>query len=99
MNAVTDKQNLNWPQVLCCGPAEPPCNGACICGPDERPLRAYAEGRVTTPMTPAQREFCLSEIDQVEGHSRQDHETDSDRNLAIATLGAWQDYCQDKGLL
>jgi hypothetical protein len=46
-----------------------------------------------------QREWCLSEIDAVEGYSRWDYETASDSDVARATLGAWTDYCRDKGLL
>lgn len=50
-------------------------------------------------LTPEQREFCLREIDKVEGHSRVDHEADSAPELAHATIDAWIDYCRDKGLL
>lgn len=50
-------------------------------------------------LTPQQREYCLTEIDRVEGHSRKDHEDDSHADLARATIDAWTDYCRDKGLL
>ena len=50
-------------------------------------------------MTPEQREFCLSEIDRVEGYERKGLEDVSDQVLASDTLSAWVDYCRDKGLL
>lgn len=50
------------------------------------------------PMTPEQREWCLSEIDQVEGYERADHEASSDEALADAVLAAWTDFCRDKGM-
>lgn len=77
------------------------CNLAeCICGMTERVLRHWASGRRHyEAMTPEQREWCLLEIDSVEGYSRKDHESDTDPLLAQAVLNAWQDYCRAKGLL
>jgi hypothetical protein len=89
-------EDLNWPEASCCAPGWP---GGCQCVSTERALRGYADGRVTMPMTPDQREYCLEQISRVEGHRREDHADDGDSDLARATLGAWTDYCRDKGLL
>lgn len=73
---------------------------ACVCGAGsgaEKCLRYVMA--VDGVLTPEQREFCLAEIDKVEGHSRAEHEQDSHAELARATLDAWTDYCRDKGLL
>lgn len=80
----------------------PCCMGVddCVCGKDERVLRAYVADHVTLqPMTPKQREWCLSEIASVEGYVRGDYESVPDRELARGVLSAWTDYCRDKGLL
>lgn len=50
-------------------------------------------------MTVEQREWCYQEIDSVEAHDREDYLKGSDAELAMGVLNAWQDYCQDKGLL
>lgn len=50
-------------------------------------------------MTKEQREWCLNEIDQIEGYSRQHYEACSDDLLANGVLSAWVDYCRDKGLM
>lgn len=72
----------------------------CACakaGGAERVLRFVmaADGRLSS----GQRDWCLSEIDQIEGWKRADHEKDSDADLARATIDAWTDYCRDKGLM
>lgn len=75
-------------------------SGMCLCAQPngaEKVLRFVMN--VDGHLTPEQREYCLSEINQVEGHSRADHEKDSDTDLARATIDAWADYCRDKGLL
>lgn len=87
---------VDWPNVSC------QCfddNRECICPPMEKALRAWQGERITCPMSSEQRESCLHEIGQVEGYDRADHETDKPADLARATLGAWVDYCRDKGLL
>lgn len=74
--------------------------GSCVCGADERVLRAYCDSSRSLPaMTPNQREWCLDEIGQIEGYERSEHEQDSDSDLARTVLHAWTDYCRDKGLL
>lgn len=87
-------------------PAAVPCtcegepNPNCICaaaGGAEKVLRFVMA--VDGVLSPAQREWCLCEISQVEGHTRADHESDSCADLARATLEAWTDYCRDKGLM
>lgn len=50
-------------------------------------------------MNTEQREFCLREIDRIEGYKRAEHESEDDSDLANTTLSAWTDYCRDKGLL
>lgn len=71
----------------------------CVCGETEKALRGWIAGRITTPMTPAQREWCYSEIDSVEAHDREDYLAGTDAELARGVLGAWQAYCIDKGLM
>lgn len=71
----------------------------CVCGDTEKALRGWLNGRITTPMTPEQREWCYNEIDAVEAHDRADFESGTDAELALGVLTAWQDYCQDKGLM
>lgn len=72
----------------------------CQCGPAERVLRAYIDGGIGLPeMTQQQRDWCLSEIDSVEGYDRKDHETEADPQLARSVLSAWTDFCRDKGML
>lgn len=72
----------------------------CLCaraGGAERVLRFVMEtdGR----LAPAQREWCLAEIDSIEGFRRQDYEASTDAEIASATIDAWIDYCRDKGML
>lgn len=50
-------------------------------------------------LTRDEREECLSEIDMVEGYSREDFEFSSDADVAHGVLSAWADFCRDKGLL
>ena len=70
----------------------------CACEPNERALRNYASGTDSPqPMTAEQREWCLDEIDGVEGYSRSDYEKHDDSGLASGVLEAWRDYCRDKG--
>ena len=69
----------------------------CVCGPDERLMRAVINGHAT--LTPERREWCLDEIGQVEGYARKDWEGENDPVLANGVLGAWTDYCRDKGIL
>lgn len=76
-------------------------NGAthCVCGESEKALRGWINGRITTPMTPEQREWCYLEIDNIEGYDRSDFLASTDSELAANVLSAWQTYCRDKGLL
>lgn len=87
----------NYPRVNHCH-----CYGTpehCVCGETEKALRGWCNGRITQKMTPDQREWCLQEIDSVEGYERQHYQTCSDELLANGVLSAWVDYCRDKGLL
>lgn len=86
-------------------PERPGCwcypDGAfCVCGDSEAVLRwwAYKPGYLPA-MTPEQREWALDEIASVEGYRRSDHEGESDVNLSKSVLGAWVDFCRDKGLI
>lgn len=86
--------------VPCCWDGTENANEPCVCGADERILRAYAGmTRNLPPMTPVQREWCLDEIGQIEGYERKEHEQDPDYLLASTVLHAWTDFCRDKGLL
>ena len=80
---------------VCYGPTAE----GCVCGDTERALRAYADGYPLPPMTAAQREWCLQEIDHVESFPREEYEHLLDSNLARGVLEAWVAYCQDLGLL
>lgn len=73
---------------------------ACLCaqaGGAERVLRYVME--VDGRLSPGQREWCLSEIDGIEGFKRADYEKSSDADVARTTIDAWLDYCRDKGML
>lgn len=71
----------------------------CMCPPVERALRGYISNGQSRPMSPEEREWCLQEIDNVEGHSRNDHANETDSDLARGVMSAWVDYCQDKGMM
>ena len=80
---------------VCYGPA----SDGCLCPDTERALRAYIAGRLMPPMTPEQREWCLTEISSVEGYTRAEYEGVDDAGLARGVLEAWVSYCRDIGLL
>lgn len=71
----------------------------CVCGESEKALRGWMSGRITQPMTRKQREWCLREIEGVEGWERKDHEDAGESDLARSVLFAWRDYCRDKGMM
>ena len=85
---------IEWSGAPCCRTVSA---ADCMCGQQERYIRAVAAGDMT--LSPAQREYCLSEIGRVEGYSRADYESGDDRTIASSTLCAWLDYCRDKGLI
>lgn len=85
---------ISWPAARCCMGDD-----GCVCPDMERALRGWVRGDSIPPMTPEQREACLSEIGKVEGYSRAEHEAENDSHLAQTTLSAWADYCRDKGLI
>ena len=63
------------------------CDHSDRCG--ETPLPA---------MNVQQREWCLHEINAVEGWNRDDYEAVPDQELARAVVQAWGDYARDKGV-
>ena len=86
--------------VDCCKGVYLNADNPCVCSIDERVLRAYSRSDILLEtMTPEQRDWCLSEIESVEGYDRADYESSDDADLARGVLDAWQDYCRDKGLL
>lgn len=86
--------------VLDPGPCVCQMEGSCLCTSEERVLRMYgSRSPKLPPMTPEQREECLSEIGRVEGYDRRDYEKRDDSQLANGVLCAWTDYCRDKGLM
>lgn len=92
-------ERLDWPaaECACLGPGYSDVD--CMCGRDERALRAFCRGDLTE-MTAAQREWCVNEVARVEGYSESDaRQAGADGNLAQLVLNAWTDYCRDKGLL
>jgi hypothetical protein len=72
----------------------------CVCGDDERVLRAYAGGMETMPpMDATQRGSCIVEAVRChEGSQRAAFATLSDQDLARAVLHGWVEFCRDKGL-
>jgi hypothetical protein len=75
-------------------------NMPCCCGHTEKALRFWSAGSIFADhMTGEQREWCLNEINRVEGYNRKDYEDSPDTDLARGVLLSWQDYCRDKGLL
>ena len=84
--------DVHAPPSCVCGYGE-----CCVCPTTERALRAIKDADVQ--LTPEQREWCLSEIDRVEGYDRREHESNTDRQLAHSVICAWTDYARDKGLL
>jgi hypothetical protein len=96
MECVTEARAFTGIKVPCCGGPDE----GCVCGGDERVLRAYNRGqRGLEPMTQDQRQWCLDEIRQVEGYDIKDYMQYSDADLANGVLSAWTDYCRDKGLI
>ena len=83
------------------GAANGPVVGSgCSCMREERMLHAYSGGYGNLPpMTAEERNWCLDEIESVEGYRRQDYEASSDAGLARGVLCAWTDFCRDKGQL
>lgn len=94
------------PATVCqCFDAEAVAEYGCLCGDDERALRAWAypSKLIMPPMTAEQRAWCLSQIRQA-GDATDQPDDDSltlwtDRDYASGALSAWVDYCRDKGLL
>ena len=70
----------------------------CLCGPEERIIRAYIDEVITDPMTPEQRGWCVSSADWAgEGHyNRPELEAMNDRDLARALMNAWHMYAQSQ---
>jgi hypothetical protein len=83
-------------------PSNHPCQCSvefCVCGPDEKALRAIIASDGAIKMTPQQRLWCLAEIDSVEGYTAHDYHGKADEHLARGVLSAWTDYARDKGLI
>jgi len=77
------------------------CDHSDSCVNDEAVLRSYDRCGDTRPpaMNVQQREWCLQEINAVEGWSRDDYEAVPDQELARAVVYAWGDYARDKGVI
>jgi hypothetical protein len=75
-------------------------NATCICGNNERVLRAYAKGEDLPPMSEAQRIWCANEADYAgEGaYPRQEGIKLNDKDLAAWVLSAWNDYVRSNML-
>ena len=86
--------------VPCCWDGTADAGNPCLCGPEEKVLRAYQDRLPSLPpMTNEQRKWCLDEIESIEGYDWLEYEGYSDHDLAHSVLRAWTDYCRDKGLL
>ena len=71
----------------------------CVCGNEERVIRGYIRGgEITSPMSEAQREYCISTADWAgEGHyERKELSAMNDKELASALLNAWIMYAQSQ---
>lgn len=70
----------------------------CLCGPSERILRGYADGSVSLPMTPEQRQWCANETDRAGEGATSVEEALSlpDRQLAKHVLRMWADYVRSQ---
>ncbi|OHD28241.1 MAG: hypothetical protein A2Y38_25290 [Spirochaetes bacterium GWB1_59_5] len=77
------------------------CDHSDRCVNDEAVLRSYDRCGDTRPpaMNVHQREWCLQEINEVEGWNRDDYEAVPDQELARAVVQAWGDYARDKGVV
>ena len=64
----------------------------------ESELFAFQDKDNTRVMTIHEREWCLQQIDKVEGFDRAAYEKSDDAQLARGVLHAWLSFCQDKGL-
>lgn len=93
------KEMPNLPDVPCkCWEPQDYEDGiGCACGDSERVLRAVQRGDLR--LNDEQREWCLSEIDQVEGYTREEYAMADDYSLALGVFSAWTDYARDKGLI
>jgi hypothetical protein len=77
------------------------CRGSiedCGCSDGEMALRHYARSYTMPPMTVEQREWCIRQIDRVEGFEGANYERATDSELGGAVLEVWLEYCRDKGL-
>lgn len=85
-------QNLNDPQVRIHG---------CVCGLQERILRAYSNGMQLRPMSDEERAWCVEEAISSSEGSRNESEllTITDKSLAKEVLTSWKEYAQSQGLL
>ncbi|MCK1577839.1 hypothetical protein [Bradyrhizobium sp. 174] len=92
------KEMPNLPEARCaCWSPEDRKDVGCVCGDSERVLRAIQRGEIR--LTDEQREWCLGQIETVEGYSRSQYTIADDGTLAQGVICAWTDYARDKGLL
>lgn len=59
--------------------------------------RLVREAPSMPPMNAAQREWCLQQIELVEGYRRQDYVALDSRDLAKGVLDAWTENARDMG--
>lgn len=83
----------------CAGTKWVPTPASCVCEKTERLLRAYAyvDAGTHPPLTPEQREWCLKQLDRVEGYGRDGFKDNDDMWLCRTVLNAWADFAKDKG--
>jgi hypothetical protein len=95
MVSLASPSPLDILEPAACGCFEDP--EICMCLAAERALRHVI--RTRGKLTEEQREWCLTEIDQVEGYDRSTLAGYADDDVAQAVLNAWADYARDKGML
>jgi len=85
----------NIKNAPCC---QGPNSTVCICGAEERIIRAYILGEVTEPMTASQRMWCIDEaVYAGEGlYGREELSVMPDKELAGCVLTAWIEYANSK---
>jgi|SRR5581483_5870385 len=91
---VSSLEEPEFPQYPCCRAV---VEESCVCGNQERALRHLASGATAAPMTQAQRDWCRSQLLNVEGYEHVDVWA-SDSELASQVLQAWADSAGEQGM-
>jgi hypothetical protein len=91
---VSSLEGPEFPGYPCCRAV---VEESCVCGNQERALRYLASGAAAAPLTQAQREWCRSQLQSVEGYVPVETWA-SDSELASHVLRAWADSAGEQGI-